>query len=121
MLGGDPVLQRFNATHNVSVPQPVPDSMAAVNVFELFEAQLVARHGGAMETTLAVVIIGLLAGILVNVLMMWGAHIEGRRQSQRAPVSDLCYTFVARFQISFSMIIGLQVYMTCSSLPNMYI
>ena len=39
MLGGDPVLQRFNATHNVSVPQPVPDSMAAVNVFELFDAQ----------------------------------------------------------------------------------
>ena len=101
MLGGDPVLQRFNATHNVSVPQPVPESMAAVNVFELFEAQMVARHGAAMETTLAVIIIGLLAGILVNVLMMWGAHIQGRRQIQRAPVSDLCYTFVGCKLVTF--------------------
>lgn len=39
-LAGDPVVQKFNATHNVSVPQPVPDSMAAINVFELFEAQV---------------------------------------------------------------------------------
>ena len=30
-----------------------------------------------MENTLAAIIIGLLAGILVNVLMMWGTHIQG--------------------------------------------
>ena len=38
-----------------------------------------ARHGVAMENTLAAIIIGLLAGILVNVLMMWGTHIQGWR------------------------------------------
>ena len=73
------MLQKFNATHNVSVPQPLADSVDALNVFDLFDAQVVARHGDTMETTLAAVIIGLLAGILVNVLMMWGAHIQGKK------------------------------------------
>ena len=62
------------------------DSMAALNVFELFDAQVVARHGDAMETTLVVVIIGLLTGILVNVLMLWGAHIQGGLNSTGHPI-----------------------------------
>jgi len=73
---GDAVVQKFNATHNVSVAQPLPASMSALNVFELFEAQAVARHGMAFETTLVAIIIGLLTGILVNVLMLWGVHIQ---------------------------------------------
>ncbi len=47
---------------------------ANTNVFELMEADWASRHGTTYETVLIVIVLTLLAGIVINMLMVWGIH-----------------------------------------------
>ena len=48
--------------------------VTGANIFELMEADWATAAGTSYETSLVILILTLLTGIVVNMLMVWGIH-----------------------------------------------